>query len=72
MFKTTKELTHEERREVSELVGRIMLGILENKSSLDIAVENGLNTWELETNINTALYTLRKRVGLWRYLRNII
>lgn len=49
MFKTTKELTHEERREVSELVGRIMLGILENKSSLDIAVENGLNTWELET-----------------------
>lgn len=71
MYKTTKQLTREERIEVSELVGKIMLGVLENKSSRDIAAETGLNTWEVEANINTTLYTLCKRVGPWRYLRNI-
>ena len=68
-FKQTYRLTTKEREQVSEMVGKIMLGILAGRSDRYIADTCGVSVQELNHNIDETLYTLRKKVGVWRYIK---
>lgn len=68
-FKRTFMLTEEEKRKVGEMTGKIMQYILEGRSKVYMAEQLGLDIWQVERNIDETLYTLRKQVGRWRYLK---
>lgn len=68
-FKRTFALTEEEKRKVSEMTGKIMLWMLEGRSRVYMAENLKLDPWMIEANIDETLYTLRKNVGRWRYLK---
>ena len=69
MFVKTCDLTDEDKRIISDNTGKIMLGILNNKTSVCIADQINIQPNELEWNIDEILYTFKKRVGIWRYLK---
>ena len=68
-FKHTFLLTEEEKKRVSEMTGKIMLWILEGRSIGYMSEKLNLAPWQIEYNIDEALYTLRRRVGVKRFLR---
>lgn len=68
-FRTTDLLTGREKQKISEMSGTIMFGILEGRSDTYIADTLGLSTQELNHNIDEVLYTLKNRVGIWRYIK---
>lgn len=68
-FKRTFLLTDEEKRKVSEMTGNIMLWILEGQSIGYMSEKLKLHPQQVEYNIDETLYTLRKRVGRWRYIK---
>lgn len=69
MFKRTFMLTDEDKRKVSEMMGKMMLYILEGRSKVYMAEQLKLDIWQVDYNIDETLYTLRKQVGIWRYLK---
>lgn len=69
MFKRTCELTEKEKRNVSEMVGKMMLWILEGRSIGYMSEKLKLEPQQIESNIDETLYVLRRRVGIRRYLR---
>ena len=69
MFKRTFMLTDEEKRKVSEMTGKIMRWILEGRSKVYMAEQLKLDPWQVDHNIDETLYTLRKQIGRWRYLK---
>lgn len=69
MFVKACCMTDEEKRIVSEITGKIMLGLLDDRSTNDIAKITKLYPNEVEWNIDETLYVLKRRVGLWRYLK---
>lgn len=71
MFVRTFLLTTEQKRKVSEMSGKIMLWILEGKSTLYMARQLNLSIWEVEQNIDETLYIYMKQVGKRRFLRTL-
>lgn len=71
MFVQTFLLTSEQKQEVSEMSGKIMLWILEGRSTLYMAQQLNLSIWEVEQNIDETLYTYMKQVGKRRFLRTL-
>lgn len=71
MFVRTFLLTTEQKQEVSEMSGKIMLWILEGRSTLYMAQQLNLSIWEVEQNIDETLYTYMKQVGKRRFLRTL-
>lgn len=69
MFVPTFMLTDEDKRVISDNTGKLMLGIFENRTTDYMAEQMNISPEELEWNIDETLYTFRKRVGLWRYLK---
>ena len=70
-FKPTNRLTTKEREMASEMVGKIMLGILAGGGDNYIADTCGISVQELNHNIDETLLTLKNKVGLWRYIKLI-
>ena len=68
-FKKTFLLNEEEKRKVSEMSGNIMLWILEGQHIGYMSDRLKLSPQQIESNIDETLYTLRKHVGRWRYLK---
>ena len=66
-FKSTTLLTTKEREQVSVMVGKIMLGILGGMGDKQIASACKISVQELNHNIDETLYTLKNKVGVWRY-----
>ena len=71
MFIKTILLTPEQKRKVSEMSGKIMLWILEGRSTLYMAEQLNLSIWEVEANIDETLYTYMRQVGKRRFLRTL-
>lgn len=69
MFKPTLAMTDEEWQQVSEMCGKIMLGILRCDPDYKIAKDLNLDSWQLNHNVDEMLYDLKKRVGWKRYLK---
>lgn len=71
-FKKTSMLNEKEKQQVADQCGKIMLGLLEGRHTAYIAEQCGYDgPWQVEGNIDEMLYTLRKRVGRWRYIKNL-
>ena len=68
-FVKTCELTKEDKREISEMTGKIMLWMLEKRSVGYMADKLKIDPWHVEKNIDETLYTLRNQVGRWRYFK---
>ena len=68
-FKRTFMLTEEEKKKVSEMTGKIMLWIMEGRSTGYMSEKLHLHPYMIEDNIDETLYVLRKHVGKWRYLK---
>lgn len=69
IFKRTSLLTNDEKKKVSDMTGKIMLHILEGRNIRYMSEKLNLHPFEIEYNIDEALYTLRRQVGLKRYLK---
>lgn len=75
MFKQTFLLTAKEKRQVSEMMGNVMLGILEGEYIGDIAKRLKLEPKQVEDNIDETLYIYfgsmsEDGVSLKHYLSN--
>ena len=75
MFKQTFLLTAKEKRQVSEMMGNVMLGILEGEYIGDIAKRLKLEPQQVEDNIDETLYIYfvsmsEDGVSLKHYLSN--
>lgn len=66
------ELTHEDRMQISEMTGKIMGWTLEGRSIGYMAEKLHMYPWQVEHNIDEMIYTLRKQVGVRRFLRNLL
>ena len=69
MFVKTFMLTEEQKRKVGEMHGKILFWILEGRSIVYMAKQLKLSPREIEENIDQTLYTLRKQVGIKRYIQ---
>lgn len=69
MFKRTLQLTTKERHKVAEMSGKTMLHILEGDSMARMSENLKLEPWQIQHNIDEALYTLKRYVGWKRYLK---
>lgn len=68
-FKHTFLLTDEEKKQVSEMDGKIMLWILEGRSLVYMAEKLHLQPWQVVQNVDEMLYTLKRQIGWKRYLK---
>lgn len=57
------------REKYKEMIGKLMLNILEGNHMGQMIDDLDLPPWEIEHNINELLYVLRQRVGWKRYLK---
>ncbi len=64
-------LTEDDKRQVSEMSGKIMLWILEGRDIGYMSKNLNLPPWQIEYNIDEMLYDLRKHVGLKRFIKTI-
>ena len=71
MFVKTYLLTDEQKQEVSEMIGKIMLWILRSESVNYMAKELHMDPWQVEANLNEVLYILRKQVGIKRFIKSL-
>ena len=71
MFKRTFLLNDEDKRKVSEMCGKMMLWILEGQNIGYMSEKLDLPPWQIEANMDEMLYTLRKQVGIRRFLRTL-
>lgn len=69
IFVKTCEMTKEDRHEISEMTGKIMLWMLEKRSVGYMADKLKMDPYMVEKNIDETLYTLRNQVGRWRYFK---
>ena len=69
MFKHTFLLTDEEKEQVSEMTGKIMLQMLEGRSIAYMSEKLNLQPWQIVYNIEETLYILKRQVGIRRYLK---
>ena len=68
-FVKTYQMTKEDVRCFSEMFGKIMMWIIEKRSIGYMANELNLLPYQVEYNIDEALYALRNQVGRWRYFK---
>lgn len=69
IFKRTFLLNDDEKQQVAEMSGKIMLWILEGRSIGYMSDRLNLSPQEIEANIGEILYILRKYVGRNRYFK---
>lgn len=67
-FKPTCLLTEEEKKQVSEMSGKLIMWISEGRSIDYMAKQLHLSPLQVEQNVNEMMYTLKKQVGFKRFL----
>lgn len=70
-FKQTFMLNNEEKKQVSEMSGKIILWILEGRSIGYMSEMLHLSPREVERNIDEMLFTLMKQVGKRRFFKKL-
>lgn len=70
-FKRTVSLSNEEKIQVSEMCGKIILYALEGRNIGYMSKMLNLSPYEIKTNINEMLYVLLKQVGKREYLKTV-
>lgn len=68
-FKHDFLLTEEEKKQVSEMTGKTMLWILEGRSDDYMSKNLKMSPWQIQYNIDETLYTLKRYVGLRRFIK---
>ena len=68
-FKKTCELTEEDKKQVSEMVGQMQLWVLEGRHIYDIADRFKLEPWEVMENVFETIYGFMKLIGPKNYLK---
>lgn len=68
-FKQTFMLNDDEKKQVSEMSGKIILWILEGRSIGYMSEMLNLSPWQIESNINGMLFTLMRQVGKRRFFK---
>ena len=68
-FKQTFMLDNNEKKQVSEMSGKIILWILEGRSIGYMSEMLNLSPCQIESNINEMLFTLMKQVGKRRFFK---
>lgn len=63
------EMTDENKKQLSEIVGKITVGLSEGRSMIEIADQVRLHPLELYHNVYEQLFLLRNAVGRWRYFK---
>lgn len=71
IFKRTFMLNEEDKKQVSEMCGKIVLWILEGRGVGYMSEQLRLKPHEVEANINELLYILRKQVGKRRFFKTL-
>lgn len=71
-FKQTFLLNQKEKKQVSEMSGKIMLWILEGQSIGYMSENLHLSPQQIETNINEMLFTLKEHVGKRRFFKILL
>lgn len=66
------EVIYEHREEISKLSGKLMLWIIEGRNTAYMAEQLNLSVGQVETDIDEMIYTLRKRVGNKRFIKNLL
>lgn len=69
MFVKRNELTENDKSKISEMMGKIVLWMLEERSIGYASKELKLHPNEILENIDETLYEFRKHVGRWRYFK---
>ena len=70
--KQTFLLNQKEKKQVSEMSGKIMLWILEGQSIGYMSKKLHLSPQQIETNINEMLFTLKEHVGKRRFFKILL
>ena len=71
-FKQTFLLNHEEKKQISEMSGKIILWILEGRDIGYMSEKLHLSPQQIETNINEMLFTLKEHVGKRRFFKILL
>lgn len=71
-FKQTFLLNNEEKKQVSEMSGKIILWILEGRDIGYMSEKLHLSPQQIESNINEMLFTLKKHVGKRRFFKILL
>ena len=71
-FKETFMLNDEEKKQVSEMSGKIILWILEGRSIGYMSAMLHLSPQQIESNINETLFILKKHVGKRRFFKILL
>lgn len=71
-FKQTFLLNNEEKKQVSEMSGKIILWILEGRDIGYMSEKLHLNPQQIESNINEMMFTLKKHVGKRRFFKILL
>ena len=71
-FKQTFLLNQKEKKQVSEMSGKIILWILEGRSVGYMSAMLHLSPQEIESNINETLFILKKHVGKRRFFKILL
>ena len=69
LLKQVADMTEEDKKKFVNTTGVMMLCIVERKNIYQMADELNLDAWQVNWNIDEMLYTLRKSLGLKRYLK---
>ena len=71
-FKQTFLLSNEEKEQLSEMSGKIILWILEGRSVGYMSAMLHLSPQQIESNINETLFLLKKHVGKRRFFKILL
>lgn len=71
-FKQTFLLNHEEKKQISEMSGKIVLWILEGRDIGYMSEKLHLSPQKMESNINELLFTLKEHVGKRRFFKILL
>lgn len=71
-FKQTFLLNNEEKKQVSEMSGKIVLWILEGRDIGYMSEKLHLSPQQMESNINEMLFILKEHVGKRRFFKILL
>lgn len=69
VFVKTSALTEEDKKDISEMTGKIMLWLLENRSMDYVSEQLKLTPSQVRWNVAEILYTFRKKIGRWNFFK---
>lgn len=71
MKKTVFQMNEVEKQRDIEVIGTTVQMLEEGRAIFQIAQRLNLHGWQVSENIDEILYIIRKRIGLWRFIKTI-